>query len=869
MTEFTREIAQRTLPRALHRAEEGRSLTEAEVASLFSAEATDLDRLLAVASRVRDAAPWYQPGGYGLTVDGKKRVTYSRKVFIPLTHLCRDTCGYCTFAMPPKKEMPAFLSVDEVVAIARDGQRHGCTEALFTLGDRPELRYPAAREWLEARGYDTTLEYLRACAIAVIEETGLLPHLNPGVMSWAELATLKQVSPSMGIMLESASPRLLERGEAHFGAPDKDPAVRLDTIENAGRLSIPFTSGMLIGIGETLIERAQTVFALRDAHRRYGHLQEVIIQNFRAKPDTAMRHAPEPTLDELLAAIATARIVLGPTVHLQAPPNLSGAAYPRLLAAGIDDWGGVSPVTPDHVNPEAPWPQLDALEQASADAGFVLSQRLCVYPEFALTPDPWLAGRMRSVVASVMDTNGLALAEVKPSGQPWQDPVVQAGAVSDAIEAVISGNEANGSAADGRNARSATKDDDVHRAVFGDVHVIAEGVLAANAPRSEAPARTTIRRDVAHVLAKAQAGTVLDDAEALLLFDTTGVELDALTRAADEVREAAVGDVVTYVVNRNLNFTNVCYTGCRFCAFAQRRDDPDAYTLSLEQIADRVAEAWSIGATEVCMQGGIHPDLPGDYYFDVLDVVRERVPDMHIHAFSPMEVVNGASRLGISVREWLTEAKRRGLGSIPGTAAEILDDEIRWVLTKGKLPAAQWIDVVTTAHDVGLPSSSTMMYGHVDEPRHWVAHIKLLRRLQEQTGGFTEFVPLPFVHQLAPIYLAGIARPGSTVEEDRRVHAVARLLLQGAIDHVQVSWVKLGLQQGAQMLQGGCDDLGGTLMEETISRMAGSTHGVRQSVEELEAAARSVGRVPRQRTTTYQLIGEGAPKSQQSLIAKT
>lgn len=869
MTEFTREIAQRTLPRALHRAEEGRSLTEAEVASLFSAEATDLDRLLAVASRVRDAAPWYQPGGYGLTADGKKRVTYSRKVFIPLTHLCRDTCGYCTFAMPPKKEMPAFLSVDEVVAIARDGQRHGCTEALFTLGDRPELRYPAAREWLEARGYDTTLEYLRACAIAVIEETGLLPHLNPGVMSWAELATLKQVSPSMGIMLESASPRLLERGEAHFGAPDKDPAVRLDTIENAGRLSIPFTSGMLIGIGETLIERAQTVFALRDAHRRYGHLQEVIIQNFRAKPDTAMRHAPEPTLDELLAAIATARIVLGPTVHLQAPPNLSGAAYPRLLAAGIDDWGGVSPVTPDHVNPEAPWPQLDALEQASADAGFVLSQRLCVYPEFALTPDPWLAGRMRSVVASVMDTNGLALAEVKPSGQPWQDPVVQAGAVSDAIEAVISGNEANGSAADGRNARSATKDDDVHRAVFGDVHVIAEGVLAANAPRSEAPARTSIRRDVAHVLAKAQAGTVLDDAEALLLFDTTGVELDALTRAADEVREAAVGDVVTYVVNRNLNFTNVCYTGCRFCAFAQRRDDPDAYTLSLEQIADRVAEAWSIGATEVCMQGGIHPDLPGDYYFDVLDVVRERVPDMHIHAFSPMEVVNGASRLGISVREWLTEARRRGLGSIPGTAAEILDDEIRWVLTKGKLPAAQWIDVVKTAHDVGLPSSSTMMYGHVDEPRHWVAHIKLLRRLQEQTGGFTEFVPLPFVHQLAPIYLAGIARPGSTVEEDRRVHAVARLLLQGAIDHVQVSWVKLGLQQGARMLQGGCDDLGGTLMEETISRMAGSTHGVRQSVEELEAAARSVGRVPRQRTTTYQLIGEGAPKSQQSLIAKT
>lgn len=870
MTEFTLEIAQRTLPRALRRAEEGRSLSESEVAALFTARGEQLESLLQVAARVRDAAPWYQPGGYGLDANGRKRVTYSRKVFIPLTHLCRDTCGYCTFATAPKKELPAYLSIDEVVAIARAGQKQGCTEALFTLGDRPEERYPAAKEWLEARGYDTTLEYLRAAAIAVIEETGLLPHLNPGVMSWEELATLKQVSPSMGIMLESSSPRLLERGQAHFGAPDKDPAVRLETIENAGRLSIPFTSGLLIGIGETLPERAQTVFALRDAHRRYGHLQEVIVQNFRAKPGTAMRNAPEPTLDELLAAIAVTRIVLGPTVHLQAPPNLSGEAYPQLLDAGIDDWGGVSPVTPDHVNPEAPWPQLAALAVASEAAGFTLTQRLCIYPEFARTPDPWLAGRMRSVVAAVMDLVGLARAEVIPSGQVWQDPVVQSGFVSDAISAVIAGDEANGSAADGRNARSAAKDDDVHRAVFGDVHVIADGVLAANAPRVEGPARTTIRRDVAHVLAKAQAGTVLNDTEALLLFDTSGVELDALSQAADEVRAAAVGDVVTYVVNRNLNFTNVCYTGCRFCAFAQRRDDPDAYMLSLTQIADRVEEAFGIGATEVCMQGGIHPDLPGDYYFDVLDAVRERVPQMHIHAFSPMEVVNGASRMGISITEWLTEAKRRGLGSIPGTAAEILDDEIRWVLTKGKLPAKQWIEVITAAHSVGLPSSSTMMYGHVDEPRHWVAHIKLLRRLQEQTGGFTEFVPLPFVHQLAPIYLAGIARPGSTVEEDRRVHAVARLLLQGAIDHVQVSWVKLGLDRGAQMLAGGCDDLGGTLMEETISRMAGSAHGVRRSVAELEDAARSMGRIPRQRTTLYDWVDSGnSQHDEQSLIAKT
>lgn len=869
MTEFTREIAERTLPRALRRAEDGRTLAEPEVAALFTARGDDLRRLVGIASQVRDAAPWYQPGGAGVANDGTKRVTYSRKVFIPLTHLCRDTCGYCTFATAPKKAIPAYLSIDEVLSIARHGQQHGCTEALFTLGDRPEARYPAAREWLNARGYDTTLEYLRAAAIAVIEETGLLPHLNPGVMSWEELATLKQVAPSMGIMLESTSPRLLERGQAHFGAPDKDPKVRLETIENAGRLSIPFTSGMLIGIGETLLERAQTVLALRDAHRRYGHLQEIIVQNFRAKPDTAMRNAPEPSLDELLAAIAVSRIVLGPTVHVQAPPNLSGAAYPRLLDAGIDDWGGVSPVTPDHVNPEAPWPQLAALAGASEAAGFRLTQRLCVYPEFARTPDPWLAGRMRAVVAAVMDDRGLAIPDVVPQAQPWQDPAVQSGAVSEAIAAVISGDEAEGSAADGRNARSAAQDDEVHRAVFGDVHVIADGVLAKNAPRTESVSRTTIRRDVAQVLSKAQQGAVLNDAEALLLFDTTGVELDALAAAADELRREAVGDVVTYVVNRNLNFTNVCYTGCRFCAFAQRRNDPDAYTLSLTQIADRVAEAAELGATEVCMQGGIHPDLPGDYYFDVLDAVRERVPGMHIHAFSPMEVVNGASRLGISVREWLTEAKARGLGSVPGTAAEILDDEIRWVLTKGKLPAQQWIDVITTAHDVGIPSSSTMMYGHVDEPRHWVAHIKLLRQIQEQTGGFTEFVPLPFVHQLAPIYLAGIARPGSTVEEDRRVHAVARLLLQGAIDHIQVSWVKLGLERGAQLLNGGCDDLGGTLMEETISRMAGSSHGVRRSVEELEEAARSVGRIPRQRTTLYELVAEHDESAQESLPIRT
>ncbi len=845
------EVLARLLSRALKRAEEGRTLTRPEATALLTARGEDLDRLCGIARAVRAAAPWYRDGAWGRTEDGRPRVTYSRKVFIPLTHLCRDACGYCTFAWPPKASMPAYLSPEQVLDIARAGRDAGCREALFTLGDKPELRYPAAQEWLESRGYGTTLEYLRAVAILVIEETGLLPHLNPGVMTWEELATLKQVAPSMGIMLETTSRRLLEKGQAHYNAPDKDPEVRLRTIEDAGRLSVPFTSGILIGIGETLGERIDTLVALRGAHRRYGHVQEVIVQNFRAKPDTAMRNHPEPDLDDLLATVATARVLLGPTVHLQAPPNLTPDDYPTILRAGIDDWGGISPVTPDHVNPEAPWPGLAELEAASAAEGFVLTERLTAYPEYVVQPDPWLAGRMRGPVALLAGTDGLADPDGRAAGVPWQDPEVVSVAMTSAMRVVVDGDGDGPSAADGRNARSAAAEDDLHRAVYGDLHVIAEGVLARNAPRREGPARSRIRPEVSAALRRAERGAVLDDDEALLLFDTTGVELEALCATADGVRAERVGDDVTYVVNRNINFTNVCYTGCRFCAFAQRRDDPDAYTLSLAEIADRAAEARESGATEVCMQGGIHPDLPGDYYFDVLDAVLARVPDLHVHAFSPMEVVNGASRLGISIREWLQEARRRGLGSIPGTAAEILDDEVRWVLTKGKLPAAQWIDVVSTAHDVGIPSTSTMMYGHVDEPRHWVAHLKLLRRMQERSGGFTEFVPLPFVHQLAPIYLAGVARPGSSWEDDRRVHAVARLLLAGAIDNIQLSWVKVGLDRAVDLLRGGCNDLGGTLMEETISRMAGSQHGVRRTPDELEATAARAGRPSRQRSTLY------------------
>jgi len=847
----------RRRPRALRRAADGRSLTSEEIEALLASRGDDLTQLLAIAGHVRDRAPWYRQIDADSAGGHRRQITYSRKVFVPLTHLCRDTCGYCTFAWPPKADVPAFLAPDAVIEIARRGQQAGCREVLFTLGDRPETRYPAARQWLDARGYDTTLAYLRSVAIEVIEATGMVPHLNPGVMSWSEMSTLKHVAGSMGLMLESVSPRLMERGQAHAGAPDKNPQVRLKMLEDAGRLSIPFTSGMLIGIGETLAERADTLLALRATHRRYGHLQEVIIQPFRAKPATAMSAWPEPSMDDLLACVATARVVLGPTVHLQAPPNLAPADYPRILEAGIDDWGGVSPVTVDHVNPEAPWPALDELTQRTNEAGFALVERLCVYPEYVTTPDPWISTRMRPAINALADQRGYANVKVLPRPQQWQDSDADTAILvkqpRQRIAAVLNddavdGAAAIGSAADGGAARSARAHDAVHRAVYGDIdEVVAVG---GHQPASiNRPHRLT--RDIAAILARAARGLVLDDDEALRLFETSGSELDALGTVADELRATAVGDTVTYVVNRNINFTNICYTGCRFCAFAQRRDDPDAYNLSLAQIADRAEEAQAVGATEVCLQGGIHPDLPGDYYFDILDAVRARTPDMHIHAFSPMEVVNGASRLGISVREWLQEAHRRGLGSMPGTAAEILDDEVRWVLTKGKLPADQWIEVITTAHEIGLPSSSTMMYGHVDHPRHWVGHLKTLRGLQERTGGFTEFVPLPFVHQFAPIYLAGVARPGSRWDEDRQVHAVARILLHGVIDHIQVSWVKIGLDRAAQILQQGADDLGGTLMEETISRMAGSRHGVRQSPDSLVATAASIGRPAAQRTTTY------------------
>jgi FO synthase len=756
-------------------------------------------------------------------------------VFIPLTMLCRDHCHYCTFAKPPAKLERPFLSIEEVVAVAEAGRMRGCKEALFTLGARPEERYPVAREWLAARGDHSTLDYVRAAAIRVIEETGLLPHLNPGVMSWEEMARLKHVSASMGLMLETSSDRLSEKGGPHVGSPDKVPAVRMRTIEDAGRLAIPFTTGILVGIGETLRERAQSLLAIRDLHRRYRHVQEVIVQNFRAKPGTAMHRAPEPKAEEFLAVVATARVLLGPQMNVQAPPNLSdGGMQLRLLDAGVNDWGGVSPLTPDHVNPEKPWPAIGVLAARTADRGLELKERLTIYPQFALRPDPYLAAKMRQPVEELIGADGLAAPDTVPHPIPWQDPDVQWKPRS--IELAFAKGPGAGLRQDAA-------------AVYGDFEVLDNEVTRSWAGREVVPAR--IDADVKAALRRAEGHRPITDAQALALFQADGPALESMCRVADGLREEAVGEEITYVVNRNLNFTNVCYVGCRFCAFAQREMDPESYTLTLEEVADRTREARDQGATEVCMQGGIHPDLPGTFYFDLLDAVKAAAPDIHIHAFSRMEVLNGSTKLGITFREFLQECRNRGLGTIPGTAAEILDDDVRWVLTKGKLPADTWEEIVRTAHELGLRSSSTIMFGHVDAPPHWVFHIRRIRRIQDDTGGFTEFVPLSFVHQNAPIYLAGRARPGPTIVENRRMHAVARILLDGAIPNIQVSWVKMGVEACQMILQGGANDFGGTLMEETISRMAGAEWGIRMEPSQFQQAIRAIGRVPAERTTTY------------------
>ncbi|MBN9511251.1 MAG: 5-amino-6-(D-ribitylamino)uracil--L-tyrosine 4-hydroxyphenyl transferase CofH [Alphaproteobacteria bacterium] len=743
-----------------------------------------LAELTAAAAQLRDR-------GHG------RLLSYSRKVFIPLTHLCRDVCHYCTFARAPRAARAPYLAPEDVLAIARAGAAAGCTEALFTLGDKPELRYRAAREALAALGHATTLGYLHAMAALVLRETGLLPHLNPGVMTRADLAALRDVSASQGIMLESVSERLCAPGGVHHGSPDKHPAARLATLRLAGELRIPFTTGILIGIGETRAERLEALHAIRDLHAAHGHIQEVIIQNFRAKPGTKMARAAEPDADDLVWTIAAARLVLGADMNIQAPPNLSPGVYPRLIAAGINDWGGVSPVTPDHVNPEAPWPEIAALAQRTAEAGKLLVNRLPVYPAYAQDIATWAAPEIATRVRRMSDAEGLARDDDWAPGRTAPPP--------------------------------------------------APSVYA----RAADPALTRI-------VAQACAGERLDAAQIVRLFAARDADYRHVIGAADALRRAVSADVVRYVVNRNINYTNICTYRCRFCAFSKGRTHEalrgTPYDLAIEEIVRRAEEAWARGATEVCLQGGIHPDYTGETYLGICRAIRAAVPGMHIHAFSPLEVTQGAATLGRPVPAFLAALKSAGLGTLPGTAAEILDDGVRAIICPDKLDTAAWLGVARAAHGLGLRTTSTIMYGHVETPHAWARHLLALRDLQAETGGFTEFVPLPFVHMEAPMYLRGAARRGPTYREAVLMHAVARLALHPLIPNIQTSWVKMGPAGAAACLQAGANDLGGTLMNESISRAAGTEHGQEFPPAAMEALIASLGREPVQRDTLYRPV---------------
>ncbi|MCW5668696.1 MAG: 5-amino-6-(D-ribitylamino)uracil--L-tyrosine 4-hydroxyphenyl transferase CofH [Hydrogenophaga sp.] len=728
-------------------------------------------------------------------------LTYSRKVFIPLTQLCRDVCHYCTFSRPPKADRRAYLTPDEVLSIARGGDRAHCKEALFTLGDRPEHRWDIARQALAELGHATTVDYLHASAALVLEQTGLLPHLNAGVLTIDEMRRLREVSVSMGLMLESGSPRLMQPGLPHHGSPDKDPAVRLAMIDQAGALRIPFTSGILIGIGETREERIDSLLSLNELHQRHGHLQEVIVQNFRAKPGTPMANAPEPDLEELLWTLSVARIVFGPRMNIQAPPNLTPHEYQRLIDAGINDWGGISPVTRDHVNPEAAWPQIQVLEQRCAQAGKVLSERLAIYPEWARDAGRWVDEKLAPRVRQATDSRGA------PREGQWVS------GVSVGVEEDFEFPPA---------AHVAGRSDDLK---------------------------------VARLLDRCWAGHRLPVEAVETLFNASGAALARVLHSADRLRHEAVGSDVRYVVNRNINYTNVCTHKCGFCAFSKGKGADHLrgkpYNLDELEIRRRVAEAWERGATEVCMQGGIHPDYTGDTYLDIVRMVKAEQGAMHVHAFSPLEVTHGAQSLGMPLRSYLRLLKQAGLGTLPGTAAEILDDGVRALICPGKLSTTQWLDVMRAAHAEGIRSTCTIMFGHLESPVHWARHLLALRDLQQETGGFTEFVPLPFVPNEAPMFLRGQARRGPTAREVVLMHAVARLVLHPLIQNIQVSWVKLGTTGVRACLAAGANDLGGTLMNESISRAAGACHGQELGPAQMDALIRDSGRDPRQRTTLY------------------
>ena len=769
----------------LEKARSGSKLSDSEL--LEFANFTDTGAIARVATELRDQ-------GFNNVV------TYSRKVFLPLTHLCRDVCHYCTFAKVPRKVIAPYMSLDEVLQQARQGAEMGCKEALFTLGEKPELRYKAAREALSEMGYTTTTEYLKVAAQRVFEETGLLPHLNPGNLSPEELEDLKSVSPSMGIMLESASDRLCEKGMPHYGSPDKIPEVRLQTLENAGIAKIPFTTGILIGIGETRLERIDSLLKIRRIQDKYGHIQEIIVQNFRAKPETKMVHAPEPDLNELLWTIGIARIMFGPQMSVQAPPNLSPGVLSQIVNSGINDWGGVSPVTPDFVNPEAPWPHLDDLSKQTYAAGKHLDERLTIYPGYARDFASWTHPNLHERIADMVDTEGFARTD------DWSPGDVETKPPNEIMGALI------------------------------------------NTPKK-------VSKDVSLILDKSSNNESLSEEEIIRLFQARGDDFSAVTQAADKLRQELNGDSVSFVVNRNINYTNICYFKCQFCAFSKGKLAENLrgrpYDLSEEEIGRRTKEAWARGATEVCMQGGIHPEYTGDTYVNILKTVKEAVPNIHIHAFSPLEIWQGAATMEMNLVDYLSLLKEAGLSTLPGTAAEILDDEVRAVICADKINTQQWLDVMAAAHEVGFKTTSTIMYGHVERLEHWARHLIRIRTLQEQTGGFTEFVPLPFIHMEAPMYLKGQARKGPTFREAVLMHSVARLAFGKSIQNIQASWVKMGHEGIKACLNAGCNDLGGTLMNESISRAAGTQHGQETSPMEMRKLIQMLNRNPTQRNTVY------------------
>jgi FO synthase len=776
----------------------GERLTDSEALAL--ADFTDTRALADVASVLRDQ-------GF------RNTVTYSRKVFIPLTHLCRDVCHYCTFAQVPRKVIAPYMSIEEVLEVARHGASMGCKEALFTLGEKPELRYKAARDALAEMGYESTTDYLFAAAKAVFEETGLLPHLNPGNLEPEELARLKTVSPSMGIMLESASERLCEKGMPHYGSPDKIPAVRLQTLANAGIAAVPFTTGILIGIGETRLERIESLLAIREIHEQYGHVQEIIVQNFRAKAETKMVNAPEPDLNELLWTIAMARLIFGPSMSVQAPPNLSPGVLPQIVHAGINDWGGVSPVTPDFVNPEAPWPHLDDLVRETASAGKYLTERLTIYPDYATDLDRWAHPDLHVRVLEMIDAEGF------PRTDDWCPGDVEVTPPSEIMNAIV------------------------------------------NSPKH-------ISHDVQTILDKAKTGEALAESDIVRLFQSRGDDFTAVVRCADALRAQTNGNSVSFVVNRNINYTNICYFKCQFCAFSKGKLSENLrgrpYDLSDEEITRRTQEAWERGATEVCMQGGIHPEYTGETYINIVRTVKAAEPNMHVHAFSPLEVWQGAATLGLEVGEYLQQLKDVGLNTLPGTAAEILDDDVREIICADKINTEQWLQVMEAAHSIGFKTTATIMYGHVEKLQHWARHIMRVRALQERTGGFTEFVPLPFVHMEAPMYLKGKARKGPTFREAVLMHSVARLALHGKISNIQASWVKMGHEGVKACLNAGCNDLGGTLMNESISRAAGTQHGQETNPRQMANLVRRLNRDPQQRSTAYGKVSDERIKAGQA-----